>query len=496
MSTDEAQSGAGVPMSRRYWWLGYFVAIAVEFTATELLRLTYGQLPLGRHPTVYILFVGTIAYFYGLGPSLLALILGLFLFATRFVEPVGTIWPLATTSNDWAKVVSYGLGATLVGAAALIIRRTEAQAKRLTEEVRESKDGTMRILESITDAFFTLDRDWRFTYINPEAERLLIKRHNGLIGARIWEKFPELTGSTFETQLTRAVNEGIKVEFEEWQPSGHSCLEVRGYPSREGISVYFRDVTEIVELRQSLEHQLLLLQRALAPPVPLSPEGYAIAATYLPAQPGEQIGGDFYDVFPTQEGRVGILIGDVSGSGIEAASVAAATRSTIHAYAHEMSSASNALSRGNTVLQGLQDFEQRFVTVFLMVLDTSSGAFTYSSGGHPPPVIRRGDGDVQVLEYGDLPIGVFEQQGFTLMYERLDPGDKLVMYTDGILEARTDSGLFEVMGVERVLNEHGEESPPELIDHIFCAARDWSGGQLRDDAAVLVIERTESKPGQ
>ncbi|HWE36476.1 MAG TPA: PAS domain S-box protein [Isosphaeraceae bacterium] len=126
-----------------------------------------------------------------------------------------------------------------------------SERKRLEAERREAKEAAevagarvTRILESITDAFYALDRDWRFTYINPRAEMLLRRSRDGLLGKVVWDEFPESVGSTFDRNYHEALATGRAVTLEEYYPPLETWFEVRAYPSSEGLSVYFRDVTE------------------------------------------------------------------------------------------------------------------------------------------------------------------------------------------------------------------------------------------------------------
>ena len=214
-----------------------------------------------------------------------------------------------------------------------------------------------------------------------------------------------------------------------------------------------------------------------------------MAAAYLPAFARQGIGGDFYDVFLTEAKQIGILIGDVSGKGIEAAALAAASRSTIRSFAYEMPCAGDSLAHTNAVLYTQHATTGDFVTAFLAILDPTTGDIEYARAGHPPAAIRRANGSVEFLELGDPPIGVFDRQVFESGRSSLGPGDKIVLYTDGVVEARRDSQLFDVDGVDRALAGHGHKSAPDVADEILRAAQEWARGDLRDDAAILVIER-------
>lgn len=123
--------------------------------------------------------------------------------------------------------------------------RKIAEASRLKSELQEKKLST--ILESITDAFFAIDREWRFTYINAEAEKAFLKlggRDPDPIGKLFWEFMPEIKNTTFEIEYRRAMLEQRAVHFEEYFPPLLAWLNVHAYPSQEGLSVYFRNVTE------------------------------------------------------------------------------------------------------------------------------------------------------------------------------------------------------------------------------------------------------------
>ncbi len=119
-------------------------------------------------------------------------------------------------------------------------------------ELRRAAERLETTLASITDAFFTLDRDWRFTYLNAEAERVLRRSKEELLGRSIWDEFPAAVGSTFEREYRRALAEDVTVGFEEYFPPLEAWFEVRAYPSPEGLAVYFRDVTQRRADREAL----------------------------------------------------------------------------------------------------------------------------------------------------------------------------------------------------------------------------------------------------
>ena len=206
------------------------------------------------------------------------------------------------------------------------------------------------------------------------------------------------------------------------------------------------------------EHYIAeVLQRTLSPIEPSIRDGYRAAAAYRSAFEGQEIGGDFYDVFETKDGKVGILIGDISGKGIEAAARAAATRSTIRAFAFDASSPAQALTRSNSVLYPEHHCES-FATVLLVVLDPPTGKMLYANAGHPPASISRMGNQIDVFSGSNLPIGLLESVEYEDGESHLDPGEKMVLYTDGISESRYDGLLFGAEGVDNTLREHSDKT--------------------------------------
>ena len=126
----------------------------------------------------------------------------------------------------------------------------ERQIRDLSERnqaraaLQESAQTMKNILENTTDGFFAVDREWKFTYLNPEAEILLERGREELIGAELWEKFPELKETVFETNYRTVMEQNVAVEFEASDAEGKRWVEVHAYPSGGGVSVFFRDITE------------------------------------------------------------------------------------------------------------------------------------------------------------------------------------------------------------------------------------------------------------
>lgn len=138
--------------------------------------------------------------------------------------------------------------------------------KRAEEVLQESNQRVINIFESITDAFFALDKEWKFTYLNRQAEQLLQRTRAELLGKSVWDEFPEATASAFYREYHRAVAANVSVEFEELYPSLNTWFEVHAYPSQDGLSVYFQNINERkqaeIALRESEQRLKLALQTA------------------------------------------------------------------------------------------------------------------------------------------------------------------------------------------------------------------------------------------
>jgi diguanylate cyclase (GGDEF)-like protein/PAS domain S-box-containing protein len=136
----------------------------------------------------------------------------------------------------------------------VVIARDISEKRQAEEQFRKAAEQTRNILSSITDAFIAMDHEWRFTYMNAMAEKLVRRSAGDLLGRRIWDEFPEARGSIFEANYRKAVAEQVPVEFEEFYAPLQTWFEVHAYPYEGGLSVYFRDISERKRTEERLSY--------------------------------------------------------------------------------------------------------------------------------------------------------------------------------------------------------------------------------------------------
>ncbi|PZG32284.1 hypothetical protein C1I98_29570 [Spongiactinospora gelatinilytica] len=240
--------------------------------------------------------------------------------------------------------------------------------------------------------------------------------------------------------------------------------------------------------RFDTEHRMAAtLQRSLLPDRLPSVPGLTTWAKYLTASAEVTIGGDWYDLVPLEDDRVAVVIGDVSGNGVTAASIMGQMRSTLSAYLLEGHDPATALAKTARVAERLGP--ELMTTVCCGVLHLSSGRFDYANAGHPPPLVRFPDGRVRALRSAVAPpLGVGGPDDYGLFTETLPPGSVLVMYTDGLVERR---GEPIDLGMRRLSARLS--TAPSSLDGLGERLISLVGPPGSDDTAVLLI-RTSGSP--
>jgi phosphoserine phosphatase RsbU/P len=210
-------------------------------------------------------------------------------------------------------------------------------------------------------------------------------------------------------------------------------------------------------------------------------------------RPANTVGGDFYDVLPLTgdpEGRLIVTIGDVAGKGSPAALLMALLLAVLRTLVDEQLEARALMARLNAQISRHTP-GSRFITLFYGVYTPSTGALTYVNAGQNPPLLRRANGTVERLAGTGIALGMFEASTYEAVETRVEPGDMLLMYSDGITEAENPAGQpFEESGLEDFVAARGHEAPatlaPAILRAVEAHARD---SRFTDDLTVLILKR-------
>lgn len=228
------------------------------------------------------------------------------------------------------------------------------------------------------------------------------------------------------------------------------------------------------------------LQSSLLPAVPVR-EDLELGLLYQSAGPYGRVGGDFYDFVELENGDIAVVIGDVCGKGLEAATYTAMIKFMLRAYLGEGMLPGNCLTRLNANIRDQISID-KFITASLAIIDTKTGTMNIASAGHPPPIACR-KGKASTLQVsGAIPLGVLDNQQYSS--SRIDIGDvcHIVFYSDGLIEARPEGG--KPFGEKRAIDEvltGCKKSAQITASNLAAAAVNYSEGQLKDDIALLVV---------
>lgn len=246
-----------------------------------------------------------------------------------------------------------------------------------------------------------------------------------------------------------------------------------------------RDRDQLLEIRRELDIARSIQQSILPRTFPRRPD-LDLFAEMLPAQ---EVGGDFYDFFLIDDTHLGVVVGDVSGKGVPAALFMAVSRTVLRSVALEKAPPGESLRRVNALLC-LDNSAEMFVTVFYGVLDTRTGELAYSNGGHNPPYVVRGAGDVEALEgTGGVVLGVLDDLQYREKRVVLRPGDAVFLYTDGVTEAMDAEGnLFSDPRLQAVLAAHPGATSEAVTRAVVDEVQRYSASVPQsDDITTLAI---------
>ena len=247
--------------------------------------------------------------------------------------------------------------------------------------------------------------------------------------------------------------------------------------------------------RERIEQELRVarsIQQASLPKEVPSLEGWQITPYY---QPAREVGGDFYDFFELEDGRVGVVVGDATGKGVPAALVVTATYSMLRAVAQALGSFSpgEILAQVNeTLLARIPD--NMFVTCFYAILDPKSGSLSYANAGHDLPYLRGRGGDAEELRARGMPLGLMSGMSYEEGEASLREEDSVLFYSDGLVEAHDPKGeMFGFPRLRALVAEHVEER--QLGDFLMEEIHSFvgEGWEQEDDITLLTLKRSSPR---
>ena len=240
--------------------------------------------------------------------------------------------------------------------------------------------------------------------------------------------------------------------------------------------------------RERIEQELKVarsIQHASLPEELPDLEGWQIAPYY---QPAREVGGDFYDFFELEDGRLGIVVGDATGKGVPAALVMASARSMLRAVAQTSNSPGDVLRRVNDPL-ATDIPPNMFVTCFYCILDPNSGSLSYANAGHDLPYVRRRGGEAEELKARGMPLGLMPKMSYEENKIVLNAGQSVLFYSDGLVEAHDPIGeMFGFPRLRALVAEHGEKG--SLVDFLLEELYSFvgEGWEQEDDITLLTLQ--------
>jgi serine phosphatase RsbU (regulator of sigma subunit) len=288
----------------------------------------------------------------------------------------------------------------------------------------------------------------------------------------------------------------VALETRRWTDRDQQILETLSESAAAEVALRAALVAERVARLEadtaasSAEALARTLQESLLPPrLPATP-GIDIAAKYRPAGAGIEVVGDFYDVFQSEGGGWNVVIGDVTGKGVEAAKVTALAHYTLRAAAMRSDTPSAVLSTLNrALLEQVSINDPRFLTaLYLSCTPTASGVdITLCTAGHDPPVLKRRNGETAYVDAQGTLLGAFDTPTLTDVSLELHAGDQLLLYTDGVVDSRRERVRFGTDRLHEIVARSSARTAEELVADVDRAVMDYNDGLLPDDAALVAL---------
>jgi serine phosphatase RsbU (regulator of sigma subunit) len=273
------------------------------------------------------------------------------------------------------------------------------------------------------------------------------------------------------------------VSLDPGRPLGHGDLELAL-----SIAAPAALALENARLYQQQKRFADTMQRSLLPRVSPKIAGVELGEVYQ-SSARLDVGGDVYDFLRLDDGRLAVVLGDVTGHGIDAAADMAMAKFVFRSLAREHPEPRDFLAAANEVVVG-EVAASKFITMLYLTVDPSTGRVACGCAGHPWPRLVSPSGEVTALKAGGLALGIQPGQDYDEVRERLPIGGALVLYTDGVIEARRDDELYGESRLDSLIASRRQLPAFDLARAVVDDCREFAGGDLTDDCAVVVIRKT------
>lgn len=380
-----------------------------------------------------------------------------------------------------------------------------ASQREARKEMIESELRYRLLWETCPDAVVLVDPDGGIQFANPAVK--------DVFGYTV----DEVSGRQLGMLLPERLRGGPLAGFERFLQTGQSCVRIRAVETvgrrKDGTEIpievsfsdmmlhgqprlvgFIRNITERKRAERELqEHQEQFrvareIQQRLFPKSAPECNGFDIAGASFPA---EATGGDYFDYIPMPGGKVGVVVGDVTGHGVGPALLMAETRAYLRVLAAKWEDPGEILTRANRILA--EDVgTERFITLFLGCIDSRTRTFTYASAGHPPGYVLDADGKIKAtLKRTGVPLGMRPENVFSsAVAMTLVTGDLILLLTDGIEEATApDDSLFGTERVIETVRAHRQAKAHDILQALYEAVRAFAGnGPQVDDITAIVLK--------
>jgi serine phosphatase RsbU (regulator of sigma subunit) len=357
----------------------------------------------------------------------------------------------------------------------LIPKATKQRGSTVGQEIVVSRSIARRAIDDRT-AILTSDAqsDERF----KEQQSVIRQRINSAMCVPLWHE-DEVLGVLYVDNVAAPI------------PYEHTDLLILTHIGHlAAVKILETKSLEELQLKRQMEeelHRAADLQQSLLPDEPLLSPPYRIAGKNIPSL---DVGGDYFDFIEGDARTLTVGLGDVAGKGMPAALLMTNLHASVRAHVESQSELPVVMARLNRAIHHAVRGE-RFITLVLIAIDRASGGLRYVNAGHNPPFLVHASGETEMLSVGGLLLGMFPEATYESAELKLKPGEILVLYSDGVTEAR--DGSDDEYGEERLasfLRENRSMDPEHLVDALIRTVREFSkDGKPGDDVTVAVIRR-------